>query len=323
MRKLLFGVICFLASLLSSAAETSVNPDTVSVGIYITSIHDVEFRQKEFSANLWLWLKYKRKEFDFTKNLEIPGAKTFEQSYTTIDTLEDGTVYILTKLQCLMKGNWQTNQFPFDRQRLTFSIENSMFDASDLVFSLDTLGQHYGKYFLMGWEKDSFNITSELKTYETGFGDPELDKPQAVYSTFKVVIVIHRDSWQLFLKLFLGMYISFLISQVCFSINPENSDSRLTLAVGSIFAVVGNKYVIDSVLPESNSFTLVDILHGITLIYILFVIASTVYTLVLVKSGQLERAKKHNRITGWILFSVYAILNVYFISNSYTSIVTG
>ncbi|HOZ80495.1 MAG TPA: hypothetical protein PLY34_21060, partial [Ferruginibacter sp.] len=32
--------------------------DTVSVGIYITSIHDIDFKQKEYTITFWLWLKY-------------------------------------------------------------------------------------------------------------------------------------------------------------------------------------------------------------------------------------------------------------------------
>src|SRR5690349_1813656 len=54
------------------AAQTT-KPDTVKVGIYITSIHNIDFKQKEFTAILWLWLKYKRKDFNFLQNLEVPS----------------------------------------------------------------------------------------------------------------------------------------------------------------------------------------------------------------------------------------------------------
>src|SRR6186713_2026067 len=130
--------ILFLCFSGNALADT-LKPDTVNVGIYVTSVHDVDFREKEFSINLWLWLKYKRPEFDFMKNLEVPMAKTFEKSYTIIDTLEDGQIYMLMKLQCIMKGTWKITDFPFDRQTLRFAIENSMFDATELVFSADTL----------------------------------------------------------------------------------------------------------------------------------------------------------------------------------------
>ncbi|MBK8363180.1 MAG: hypothetical protein IPL24_05680 [Bacteroidetes bacterium] len=139
-------LILNFSSLLLKAEEIST-PDTVNVGLYITSIHDIDFRQKEYSVNLWLWLKYKNRDFDFMKNLEVPMAKSVEKSYATVDTLEDGRIYLLMKLQCVMKGTWKINDFPFDRQKLRFAIENSMYDSKALVFSEDTVGKHYGKYF--------------------------------------------------------------------------------------------------------------------------------------------------------------------------------
>jgi len=33
-------------------------------------------KQKEYAVNLWLWLKYKNKDFNFLQNLEVPQAKT-------------------------------------------------------------------------------------------------------------------------------------------------------------------------------------------------------------------------------------------------------
>ncbi|MFI5154528.1 MAG: hypothetical protein ACHQET_14420, partial [Chitinophagales bacterium] len=54
------------------AQAQNAGADTVKTGIYITSIHDIDFKQKEYTINLWLWLKYKNKEFDFLQNLEIP-----------------------------------------------------------------------------------------------------------------------------------------------------------------------------------------------------------------------------------------------------------
>jgi hypothetical protein len=324
--QLLFAVCSAVMLMCSSAASSKDVPDTVTVGIYITSVHDVDFRQKEYSINLWLWLKYKRPEFDFMKNLEVPMAKTFEKSYATLDTLDDDRIYILMKLQCVMKGTWKITEFPFDRQRLRFSIENSMYDANELVFKADTVGKHYGKYFLVGWEKDSFNIKTEIKEYETGFGDPALSEPHSAYSSFKATVVIHRQSWELFFKLFLGMYISFLIALVCFYIHPDNMDSRLALGVGALFAVIGNKYIIDSTLPESNTFSLVDKLHGITLFYIFFVIAASVYTLRVHKSDRPDKVPKtqtYNRRAGWLSFIIYIILNTWLIYSAYNSLATG
>ena len=119
--------------------------------------------------------------------------------------------------------------------------------------------------------------------YETAFGDASLDKPRSEYSTFKVKVGIERNAKGLFWKMLIGMYIASLIAFVCFFIHPDNIESRFGLSVGSLFAVIGNKYILDSTLPESISFTLVDTLHGLTLLFVLVVITYTAFTLKLIK----------------------------------------
>lgn len=295
--------------------STGHNPDTVNVGIYITSIHNIDFKEKEYTINMWVWLKYKRPEFDFAKNLEVPMAKTFEKSYSTLDTLEDGTIYMLMKLQCVMKDSWKIKYFPFDQQKLRFTIENSEYDATELVFKEDTAGKHYSKWTTTAWTMipDSFIISTSIKKYETAFGDPKSVKPASEYGVFRVNMGIERDSWELFLKLFLGMYISFMLSYVCFYIHADNIDSRFNLSVGALFAVVGNKYIIDSSLPESTSFTLVDSLHGLTLLFVFTVVACSIHSLRLARQDKLKEANRFDFIAAQVLLAIYLAFNIYFI----------
>ena len=305
----LLNVGCFI----SKAQAQPAKPDTVLTGIYVTSIHDIDFRQKEYTVTFWLWLKYANKEFDFLHNLEVPQAKTVSTSFSTVDT-SDGKIYLLMKLQCVMKDSWKTENFPFDRQKLRLSIENSQFDSKSMVFKTDTMGKHYDPRFtLRGWNIDSFNISIGTKAYETAFGDPELDKPHTEYSAFKVAIGIKRDALGLFWKMFLGMYVSFLIAYICFYIHVDSVDARFGLSVGSLFAVIGNKYIIDSSLPESVSFTLVDTLHGITLLFILVVITLTAVTIQLVKKYGIKQATRFDMIAAQVLLLLYLVLNIYFI----------
>lgn len=305
-----FFVFTFLFFNSTSRAQEVV-PDTVYTGIYITSIHDIDFKQKEYTVNLWLWLKYKNKKFDFLQNLEVPQAKTVIKSYSTLDTTGD-RVYILMKLQCVMKDSWKISRFPFDRQKLRLSIENSQYDARSLVFSADTFGKHYDPRFTInGWVIDSFKIATKIKTYETAFGDASLKSPHTEYSAFKVTIGLQREAMGLFWKMFIGMYVAFLIAYVCFYIHVDSIESRFGLSVGSLFAVVGNKYIIDSALPEAASFTLVDTLHGITLFFIFAVILSTIYALNLSKNGKIEKANRFDMIIAQVLLVAYLILNLY------------
>lgn len=310
---------CFVIPLLlniSFCKAQSSKPDTVRVGIYITSIHDIDFKQKEYYVSFWLWLKYKNKNFDFLQNLEIPLSKNVIRSFATVDS-SNNQIYLLMKLQCQMKDSWRIGDFPFDSQKLRLSIENSQFDSHSLIFIADTLGEHYDPRFtLSGWNIDSCAISVGTKIYETAFGDPSYAKPHSQYSSFRVRLSITRNASGLFWKMFIGMYIAFLIAYVCFYIHADGIDSRFGLSVGALFAVIGNKYIIDSSLPESTSFTLVDTLHGITLFFIFIVITANAYSLKLAKSNRLKQANKFDMITAQVLLGLYLILNLYFISKA-------
>jgi len=304
----------FAVPFISRAQEAA--PDTVRTGIYITSIHDINFKDKEFAVKFWLWLKYRNKDFDFYQNLEVPAAKTVNKSYVTVDS-SNGQVYMLMKLECVMKDSWKISNFPFDQQKLRIFIENSQFDSKALVFVPDTVGNHYDPRFtLSGWSIDSCVIATGVKAYETAFGDESIAKPHTEYSSFRARLSIHRDAMGLFWKMFLGMYIAFLIAFVCFFIHSDGIDSRFGLSVGSLFAVIGNKYIIDSSLPDSASFTLVDTLHGVTLCFILCVITATAYSLKLIKTNRAQQAAKLDSIFAVSLLFIYIFLNIYFISQA-------
>ncbi len=90
-----------------------------------------------------------------------------------------------------------------------------------------------------------------------------------VFSTFNIEMDIERNAWGLFLKIFIGMYIAFLISVISFTPHPSELEPRFGLPVGGLFAAVGNKYIIDSLLPESSTihtcrhFACIHVLRGV------------------------------------------------------------
>lgn len=325
MKRLLPGVFLLLifavaAPCIKAQDSSEIMKDTVKVGLYITSIHDIDFKQKEFTISFWLWLKYKNREFNFQDNLEVPNAKTVQRDFFTIDSSGD-KVSMLMKMQCVMKDSWRITNFPFDQQKLRVSIENSQFDSRYLVFMPDTAGEHYDKRFtLRGWNIDSCIITAGNRVYETAFGDESLTEQKTEYSAFRVRLSITRSAAGLFWKMFLGMYIAFLISFMCFFIHADGMDSRFGLSVGSIFAVIGNKYIIEASLPETASFTLVDMLHGVTLFFILLMIAANAYSLRLVKRDKIQKAIRFDNVTAIIMLAVYLVLNAWLIWQSYISV---
>ena len=64
------------------------------------------------------------------------------------------------------------------------------------------------------------------------FGDPRPGREKQTFSELKIEMDIERDAFGLFMKIFIGMYIAFLISMLSFTPHPSELEPRFGLPVG-------------------------------------------------------------------------------------------
>lgn len=318
MKRLLLILSIALLSSFTLAQErdstTEQAPDTVKIGTYIISIHDINFHNKEYTVRLWLWLLYDNLEFDFPSQIDIPNAKQIDKPEVIMDMV-DGKMWQLMKMKCVMKHNWRVGDFPFDKQQLVVHIENSIYDKSSMVFVPDELGSTFDRELTLdGWRISNFTVNTNTHEYTTVFGDPSSDMLHSEYASFNIKIDIERDAWGLFMKIFIGMYIAFMIAVLSFTTKPSELEPRFGLPVGGLFAAVGNKYIIDSLLPESSSFTLVDSLHSTTFMAIFATLLVSAIALKFHDNGNAQASTKINYYGSRIVVGLYVILNIVFIS---------
>lgn len=307
MKRLFFVVV------LAVSGTIQAQPDTVRAGAYIISIHDINFHNKEYTSRFWLWFLHKNEEFDFTTQLDITNAKSIEQPEAIMDTIA-GKNWTMMKMKCAMKQNWKVHDFPFDKQHLVMHIENSIYDINSLVFKPDIKGSMYGdEETIDGWTVSNFNISSTTNNYRTGFGDPRPGRDDQTFSVLKIEMDLERDAFGLFMKIFIGMYIAFLISMLSFTPHPSELEPRFGLPVGGLFAAVGNKYIIDSLLPETSDFTLVDTLHSMTFIAIFVTLLISAFALKMHDKGQTEASLRLSNRGAKVVISAYLLLNFVFI----------
>jgi hypothetical protein len=304
--KIFLSLLLFL----SGFSLVQAQPDTVSVGAYVISVHDINFRDKEYTMRFWLWFLYDNPDFDFSTQLDIPNAKSIDPPEIILDSL-DGKAWAIMKMKATMKESWKVADFPFDEQHLSVQIENSLFDNKTLVFKPDVIGSTYDKEdALDGWNIKNFKVSNIQNDYETGFGDQQPSRSLQNFSAFLLEMDIERNAWGLFLKIFIGMYIAFLISIISFTIQVSELEPRFGLPVGGLFATVGNKYIIDSILPETSAFTLVDSLHTLTFLAIFGTLVVSAIALRQYDNGNKEAAVRYNHIgSRWVVI-LYVIANV-------------
>ncbi len=297
----------------STAKSTA---DSVKVGAYIISIHDINFHAQEYTVRFWLWFVYDNPRFDFAKQIDITNAKDIEISSTSIDTV-NGKYWAQMRVKCTMKENWKVNDFPFDTQHLRIIMEDEALDVGDLVFVADTASSRFDNVqALSGWKVKDFNVNTGIAKYNTDFGSPEPGEDTHLFSKFSIEMNIDREAKGLFLKIFLGMYFAFLIALVSFLTDTNELDPRFGLPIGGLFAAVGNKYIIDSLLPESSQFSLVDILHNLTFLGIFCILTISAIALKLHNAGKISTAHRLNKVGAAVVIIGYLVANIYYIINA-------
>ena len=291
-------------------------PDTVRIGAFINDIYDIDLANKSFSTTFWVWFNYANPELDPLSTLEITSAKSVEYGLDFTET-KAGIQWSGKQVHAVIKKDWDVRRFPFDRQTMTIDLEESDKDIGELVYLADTANTGLDSELqISNWKIEYFGLQTRSKKYQTTYGDPELTNGSA-YAHATISVSIKRKSWGLFFSLFTGLYVSFFISTLVFFIDPIHVDPRFGLSVGALFAAVGNKYIVDSILPQSTTFTLVDKLHILTYVFLLLCIVLSVISLRIWKNGQMARSKRFDHRAYFLIVVSYILINIVLV---YTSI---
>lgn len=303
LRNSLFALFLF------GSITVHTQPDTVHIGAYINDVYDINLSEKSFSAQFWVWFNYRDSSLTPLESLEIPNAKELDYH---LDFTEEkkGIQWAGKRATAVLKKEWDIRRFPFDTQILRIEFEESDADIQSVVYMADTINTALDPHLnLSNWVIEKFEINTGSHTYNTTYGDPELTQGSA-YAHAQLDIHIRRKSFGLFFSLFTGMYVAFFISWLVFFIAPVYVDPRFGLSVGGLFASVGNKYIVDSVLPQSTTFTLVDKLHILTYCFLLLCIVLSVISLRLWKKGEEQRSARFDNRAWKIILLLYALANV-------------
>ena len=89
------------------------------------------------------------------------------------------------------------------------------------------------------------------------------------------VVISRQGSW-LFFKLFLGSFLSLILSWFVFLIPMTEFDAKSNLSVGAIFGAVGNKYFVDSAI-SSQVLTTADLINNLIITIVILNVLIMIY----------------------------------------------
>lgn len=300
-------------------AQEGDAPQSCEIGVYLTSLHDLNITAKTFAADMWIWSNCLNEELTPLQSMEFVNAN---QSEGKLDYSEEkgGIIWSQKKVNGVFRQNWDVHNYPFDRHTLIIEMEEAAYDTSSFVYKADTANSTYSPSIqLDGWKITDFEIIETQTEYTTTFGDPTLESGGgSLYTKIQVAVSIARTELTSFLKLIGPVYIAFAVALLSLLLYLENStvlSAQIGLQAGSLFATVINLSIASTTLGVSERLTLVDQIHILSLLYILIVTAIAIYSQYLLKQGETAEVIRVKNFRSFLILAItFVVINAGMIS---------
>lgn len=254
------------------------------------------------SPDYWIEIPYKLGDESFNSGIRYDGYIQIADVYQYNLILENNFPHY-----------WNLRDFPFDQQLLKIKFEG-MEDTSMMDINMyRNLPSTINKIDL--GLKDGYS-TNDIYTIKSYKEINLLDEFNGIYRNkvipvLSFIIPIDRTGSWLFIKLFLGSILAFIISAIAFLIPKADFGSKIELSVGALFVAIGNRYFVESSMPNVQVLTKADILHNLSIILIIL----NILLLVIQRNKTINwnwYEKKYNPIILttfiYIIFSFFVII---------------
>ena len=251
------------------------NYATVKIGTYIDDVDSLSIKDSNWTTNFYVWFNW-----NGDKTLD-PGGKMVlvDGVINKKELLEDyhdnnGVNYQRYKVSAKIIKFYDTTRVPIENQMLNIYIEDGARDGTKLRFEADSESNRSSRITVPGYNIIGTSNVIKTHTYRSSYGDPKVaPNTKKVFSQYIYALEINRIDFGLYIKLFLSLFAALLLTLSSFFIKPSDIGPRFSLPTGAYFGAVANSYVVNSILPSSGSFGLVDHIAGIGLFTIFLSIA--------------------------------------------------
>jgi hypothetical protein len=299
-----------------TAADRALPPDAkptqVRSGIYVDRVLELSVRDVSWSVEFYLWFRW---HGDSPKTCE--GFQVVDGTIESQELEEDETIagerYQRFRVAAKITKFFDVTRFPCDEHLLTIAIEHPAHQRQHMQFVADQENSSVSsRVHVPAYRMAAPIVIEKPHSYKTTRGDPRLPLgTKSTYSQLRMGIPTERGGWGLFFKMFQSLYVAVLLALLAFFIRPTEVDPRFGLGVGALFAAVANAYVISSLVPDTGTLALADIINAVGIAAILLTVAQSTVSLNLYSVwGEEALSRAFDRLSFFIILVFYALLNV-------------
>ena len=261
-------------------SDGSTPADIVNVGIYINDINAIDLRSHTFSADIYIWFRWKDKRylrpgntFEFMNLGDLEHQRCTE-IYTDLTDQPDGSAYQLFRYQGDFSTKFPVHRYPFDSQLLRMEFEDQSLGSNQLRYAIDELKIN-PNIVLPGYEIGKARLHITDHPYPTTFGDRNQTE-MIPYSHATLTVEVTRPWLSGALKTMMPVLLIILCSAIALLLDEQQLDARIGLTITSLLTLVALQFSMLGSLPEVGYLLMLDQIYIASYLFVLAVIAIVV-----------------------------------------------
>jgi len=306
-------------------------PQIIELELIIQELKDLTFRSNYFFSaydivaySRWdsIYTSTKGKNIlvdplDFFSPVLIQGDRMINKSWLSNKLKIDDSTEVYQHpgyVENSFYHKWNLRDYPFDTQQLKISFRT--WEDTSRVLLTNIKNAKIGKSRMVqdtelidGWKFKDISTEISYVMEPVGVRVKTTNGERIpIVQYFSYYINIERDGWFLYFKLFFGTFLSFIISYLVFFIDKKHFETRITLSIGGIFGAVGNRYFVESLMPEVQVLTKADLVNNL----IISLIVINIFMVVLQNNDRFKNNKliSSNRILSIFSAILFIVLNL-------------
>jgi hypothetical protein len=309
------------------APATGQPPQTITVGLYLQNIPEIDIRSNSFTAEFYIWFRWSG-DIDPTLTYQVTNAVSVADMsripiYTDAagnpvpEIMQDGQKLQSFHIYGRFGHPFPLAKYPFDNHDIVLSIEDAKHSNDRLVHQIDVKGTAIRPDLeIPGWTLSAMHTDLGATQFATTFGDTRTLGDHEAYSRVDFIVHIDRPVVGIVSKTIIPIALILLITFGAFFCQPIDIDARLCLTITALISAVALQITAATELPPTGSLLLLDKIYILSYVTILAVTFCAIAANRLVHAEQVERAHRLDRWAFRFIAGGYFALLIFFVARA-------
>lgn len=317
LRGLLPGLMTSLVLMSQVQAQEQApaqSPVEVALDLFLIDLDGIDDNAQNFTANVYLEARWQEPDWvdgvsersvraltdGWNPRLQILNQQRVIQTFPQqVETDENGLSTYRQRLWGTFSQPLQLEEFPFDSQTLEFVVVSAGLGPDEIRLIPGAYSGASGDYSIPDWEILDVQVRENVKA---------LGREGDNLPVVELTIEVRRYTRYYFVKVILPMVLIFIMSLLVFWIDPEQSGVQIALATTSMLTLIAYRFAVGASLPKLSFLTRIDYFILASTLLVFTCLIMVIWTSALARQGNVEKARKIDRRSRWLMPGIFALL---------------